>query len=227
MTEPTGTCVGAPPKEDGPDCPECGNKHRLQPGSRSWFWAKRAEHATLFFIPAIPASRGVTEFVRPQASITLTGGQHAELNKTFEASGAPSTVERVIVHLDAPTLAERAAAAGPSLLLAGLLAFVAYALWRIEINMTSGRKQRPFTEKDGRVLGRSAGLLMWGWLVVIVAELAGFGVLRFGSAEVETGLAGIGSDASLVVLGLGVLVGVMARVYRKGAKAYEDLEKIV
>lgn len=226
MAEP----VKSDPQVDTPKgepCSNCGQRHKLQPGSKGWFWAKRVENLALFLVPSIPAVDAVAEFIAPQATVTLTDVQSDMLNKTFEAGGSPSTVERVIVELDAPTLAERLASAAPSLLLAGLLAFVAYALWRIEINMTAGKGQRPFTEKDGRILKRSSRFLYWGWFATIAVEAAGFLVLRLGPSDMEWGIPGVSSEASLVILGLAILVGTMARVYYKGSQAYESLEKIV
>lgn len=192
--------------------------------TRGW-WVRKAvrDGSPPVLVAALPLINGVLEFIRPTADVKLSGAQRAELNSHFELEGGPATtVRRVVVEVDHVTVWDRLVAAGPSLLLAGLLLLLAYALWRVEVNMTAGPHQRPFTQKDERYLYRTAHWLLSLWVFFAAAEL--FGGLALG---VGGGFVGGMSAGSFVVLGLAVLVRSFARAYRKGRKAYEELERIV
>ncbi|MFE9250706.1 hypothetical protein [Streptomyces sp. NPDC007088] len=227
MTDQSQT-VAPKPAQPHRICGECGHTHARaigpQPGTRRWFAYKAGTNLMLAIVPVLPLVKGITNLIHPSAEVDLTGAQREALNAQFEVSGhTATTVRQVTVELDHPSLMDRLVAAGPSLLLAGLLLFLAYALWRIEINMTAGPQQRPFTEKDQRVLSRAAQYLWGFWWAFLALEAFGFRALHLGG----TGAAGSLTSGSIVVLGLSVLVGSFARTYRKGRTAYNEMQGIV
>lgn len=232
MTERTSLDKDAPEpagdaKPEPPLCENCGRRHEypdLTSKERGFWFLTVLRNAGLLVVPALPAMVGVKMLITPTADVRLNDAQRAAVNSGFELTGErATTVRRVVVELDHPSLWDRLTAAGPSLLLAGILLFLAYALWRIEVNTTAGPHQRPFTEKDERYLGRSARWLWWAWWVFVAVEAFGPMPLHLGNRV----WAGELSSGSLIVMGLALLVGVFARVYRKGRRAYSELEKIV
>lgn len=212
-------------------CPDCGKpvhgKHALEPGSRSWFWAKRVENMMLFAAPAIPLALGIAQLVKPTVTVTLTDKQQAAVDRVYSVPGVGETsVDRVQVHLTDPSVADRLVTAGPALLFGLLIAFMAYALWRIEINLSANGK---YTPKDAKVLSLAARWLWRGWWFLMGAEIAvtiWFRNADGGDAAWWQHTVGTTFDqASLVTLVLTGFMGVVARIYRNGAKAYAELEK--
>jgi hypothetical protein len=217
---------GGEPAPEHPVCENCGKRHDPLSASqdRGWWFRTAMNNFGLAIVPALPLGWGVLNFITPTADVKLDGGQRQTVNSAFELTDErATTVRRVVVELDHPSIWDRLVAAGPSLVLAVLLAFLAYALWRIEVNTTAGPHQRPFTEKDERYLKRSGRSLWALWYVLMLVELLGGLALHLGGEA----FVGPVSAGSLIVLGLATLVTVFARVYRKGSKAYADLEKIV
>lgn len=215
----------------GDDCPVCHHPEAdhvdPMPGTRGWFWRKRAENLLLIVGPLLPAITAVGAIMTPSVTTPLTDKQSAAINKVYEyAPGAKaSTVHDVTVRLDHPGIMDRLVAAGPSLAFAVLLTMLAYALWRIEINMSGNR--RPYTEKDQRVFTRALRWVWTGWWVVFGLELLGGLWYHYGPtggwfrAGAHVPLDGL----SVVILGLSGIMYVVARMYRTGRKAYEELEK--
>lgn len=216
----------------GKACPDCGKVHGkghgLAPGSRSWFWSKRIEHMMLWIAPGAPLLVGTTQLLRPQVTVTLDGKDRAAINRVYDMPGIDaSTVRSVTVRLDDPGIVDRLIAAGPSLLFGALLMFVAYALWRIEINLSATGK---YTPKDGRVLAAASRWLWHGWWFIIASELAiGFwwrdtpGTGTWYLSSVATPF----DHASLMTLMITAVVAIITRIYRNGAKAYAELERAV
>lgn len=230
MTERVSVDKPADPGGEGvprPACEECGLVHAPLGKSgrpRRWWLEHGLQCWPLVVIPALPLGDGIKSLVTPMANVKLGDGERQALNSGFELTGErETTVRSVVVEMDHPSVLDRAVTAGPSLLLAGLLVFLAYALWRVVVNTTAGPHQRPFTEKDERYL-RYSSLLLWVfWWVMVLVELFGFFPLHLGLLAQP----GPGSGGSFIVMGLALLVSVFARVYAKGRKAYTDMEKIV
>lgn len=193
---------------------------------RRWWVFTALRNIGLLLVPAFPAINAVREFRSPSANLRLTDEQREAVAGLSWEGHADASVRRVTVVLEDPALAERVLAALPSALLALMVLSIAWALWRIEVNMTAGPHQRPFTQKDERVLARvSRSLLAW-WFVFLVVELAGIaGVMTM--LEAEGGYFGPVGDVTFIIFGLSMLFAQFARVYRKGRAAYNDLEKIV
>lgn len=214
-------------------CTDCGHAesehHGAMPGTPRWFWRKRAENLLLIVGPLLPAVTAVGALWRPGVTTPLTDKQSAAINKVYEyAPGAKaSTVHEVTVRLDHPGIMDRLVAAGPSLAFAVLLTMLAYALWRIEINMSGNR--RPYTEKDQRVFARALRWVWTGWWVVLGLELLGGLWYHYGPsggwyrAGAHVPLDGL----DIVILALSGVFYVVSRMYRTGRKAYEELEQAV
>lgn len=193
---------------------------------RSWWVLTGLGNIGLILVPAFPAVDAVREFASPSANVRLTDEQR-EAVSGLTLDGHPSaSLRRGVFVLDDPSIAERLLAAAPSALLCAMILTIAWALWRIEVNMTAGPHQRPFTEKDERVLTRvSRSLWMW-WFAFLAVEVAGItGAIKLLGAR--GGYFGPVADVTFIVLGLMLLFTQFARVYRKGRAAYNDLEKIV
>lgn len=228
--EPEGSSTAV---QDAP-CEGCGDQHPpeeekgLTPGSRSWFWAKRLENLMLFAGPAVPLALGVAQLIKPSMTVELTDKQADAVDAVYHVGGNEATADRVQVFLTDPSVGDRLVAAGPSLLFGLLLAFVAYALWRIEINLSANGK---YTAKDTKVLSLAARWLWTGWWFLIAAELSvavWFRDADGGDASWWQHSVGTPFDqGSLVALILTGFMGVVARIYRNGAKAYAELEKAV
>lgn len=226
------TTDAAPEPLEGDEvCDKCGKVHEVaygpEPGSRRWFWYKRAENAMLFAAPAIPLALGIAQLIKPTVTVSLSDKQSAAVEQVYSVPGVGATaVDRVQVHLTDPSVADRLVTAGPALLFGLLLAFMAYALWRIEINLSANGK---YTTKDAKVLSAAARWLWRGWWFLMGAELA----VTFWFHDADGGDASwwqhsVGTtfdQASLVTLVLTGFMGVVARIYRNGAKAYAELEK--
>ncbi|MFD7866033.1 hypothetical protein [Streptomyces sp. NPDC059783] len=209
-----------------PGCEHRGRRHAppLTSKDRRWWWLTGLNNLGLLLMPALLLADGVKALITPTADVKLDATQRAALNSGFELTGErATTVRRVVVELDHPSLWDRLLNAAPSLILAGLLLLLAYSLWRIEVNTTAGPHQRPFTEKDERWLSRTARSLWWLWWLLAAAEVWGSHALHLGGGA----LVGPVSQGSVIVLGLALLVGMFSRVYRKAHQAYSDLEKIV
>jgi hypothetical protein len=213
-------------------CPDCGHDHtqdpkQLVPGSRSWFWAKRVENLALFLGPAIPLGIGVTQLIRPSVTVSLTDKQQAAIDGVYNMPGTDASVSRVIVLMDHPGFWDRLVAAGPALLLGLLLALLSYALWRIEINLSANGK---YTDKDTTVLSSASRWLWHGWWFLIAAELTVTWWFRDAPASEHWWIASATTpfgNASLIALVVAGFMGVVARIYRNGAKAYAELERAV
>lgn len=215
------------------NCPKCNHPEKdhvdPMPGTRRWFWRKRAENLLLIIGPLIPGGTALGAMWKPTVTTPLTDKQEAAINGVYEyAPGAKaSTVHEVVVRIDHPGIGDRLVAAGPSLAFAVLLGLLAYALWRIEINMSGNR--RPYTEKDQRVFSRAIRWVWTGWWVVFGLELLGGLWYHYGPsggwfrAGAHVPLDGL----SIVILGLSGILYVVSRMYRTGRKAYEELEKAV
>lgn len=217
------------PEDPAPSAPEPPRDtlREAAPGSPKWFWRKRLQHLPLWIMPTLPVVMAVSQFIRPTANVRLTDAQEAVLNRAAELSaGTPTTMQRALVTLDDPSLAERALASAPSLAVAAVLAFMAYSLWRVEINMSFGKPQRPFTEKDCRMLGRSAGALTAGFFLLAALEAAGIGWLHGYGLSLGV-LGGTTGDSTLMLLMLSLMAATTHRIYKSGKKAYESLEEIV
>lgn len=234
--EPEGgsTAVADAPEPvcDGKACAECGyhhhadEKHYAKRGSRRWFWRKRAENLLLIVGPIIPGATAVGALWRPSLDTPLTDKQAAAINGVYEYAGAkPSSVSDVHVVLDHPGIGDRLVAAGPSLAFTVLLALLAYALWRIEINMSAG--SRPYTAKDAQVFRRATRWLWTGWWVVWGLEILGGIWYHYGPsggwwrAGAHVPMDGL----SVIVLGLSGVLAVVTRMYTTGARQYAELEK--
>lgn len=213
-----------------PECPRCGEHHApveddLVPGSRRWFWYKRFENSMLFIAPAVPLFTGLAAFIQPQVTTPLTDRQAAAVNGAYEyATGKPSTVDQVRVVLDDPGIWDRLVSAGPALVFGALLAFMAYALWRIEINLSGNA--RPFTEKDDHVLWRASRWLWGGWWFLLVLEIAVGSWFHQGPSGgwYRAGAHTPFDSGSFIVLVLSGFMGVVSRIYRTGARQYRELE---
>lgn len=214
-------------KYDHPDS-EC-SVMRDVVGTRKWFWMKRAENLMLFVAPAIPLLLGVTQLIRPSVTVELSSKQEAAVNAAYAMEGVGgASVQRVQVYLTDASIGDRLVTAGPALLFGALLAFVAYALWRIEINLSATGR---FTPKDSQVFTLASRWLWRGWWFIITAELAvmiWFNDAERGSAAWWQHSVGTAFDqASIVTLVLTAFMGVVARIYHNGAKAYAELENAV
>lgn len=213
-------------------CANCGGTHGpksvMTPGSRSWFWSKRLENMMLWFAPGAPLLVGTLQLIAPAVTVDLGDKDQAAVNGVYDMpGGSASTVERVTVYLDHPGVADRLIAAGPSLVFGMLLAFLAYALWRIEINLSATGK---YTAKDGRVLAAAARWLWRGWFALMAAEImVAYWFREAPNAEHWwlTSATTPFDTASLMTLMIAVVVGIVARIYRSGARAYAELEKAV
>jgi hypothetical protein len=234
--EPEGgsTAVADAPEPvcDGKVCTECGfhhhadEKHYAKRGSRRWFWRKRAENLLLIAAPLIPAGMAVAALLRPGVETPLTDKQAAAINGAYEyATGKPSTVRTVYVRMDDPSIGDRLVAAGPSLTFAVLLGLLAYALWRIEINMSAGA--RPYTAKDAQVFRRATRWLWTGWWVVLGTEILGSTWYHYGPSGgwFRSGAHVPMDGVSLAVWGLSGMLAVVGRMYTTGARQYAELEK--
>lgn len=224
------------PQADAPDpeaCVRCGTVHGRrgdkdgpEPGSRSWFWAKRLENMMLWFAPGVPLMVGTWQLASPSVTVALDDKQQAAINGVYDMpGGSASTVERVTIYLDHPGVADRIVAAGPSLLFGALLAFVAYALWRIEINLSATGK---YTPKDGKVLSAATRWLWRGWWALLAAEIAVSVWFRDVPSSDHWYLHSVATpfdNASWMTLVIVAVVGIVARIYRSGARAYAELEK--
>lgn len=190
---------------------------------RKWWWATGFLNTGLFIVPLMPLSLGIQAVMTPTANVKLDGAQQAALNAAFELNDdRATTVRRVVVELDHPSIWDRLLNGGPALLLTGVLILLAYALWRIEVNTTAGPHQRPFTAKDQKFLTLSARSLWCLWWVVAALEVFGPKSLHMDRAYV-----GPVTIGSLVIFGLALLTSTFVRVYTKGRRAYTDMEQIV
>lgn len=214
MSEP----ATAPPQADKPESAPLTSK------DRKWWVTTGFSHLGLAAIPIMAAWHGIDDFLHPSANLRLTSAQQAAVNSGFHL-GHDTTIHRVVVGLNAPSMLERVTAAAPNLMLAIMVLTLSRALWRIEVNMTAGPHQRPFTEKDQRVLTRVAWSMGVWWLAFIGVEIGGIFVARH--LGVTGGWLGSLGDVTLGTWGLMLLMATFARVYRKGRDAYTDLEKIV
>ena len=103
-------------------CVRCGHAHKehehaLVPGSRSWFWVKRIENMMLWVAPGGPLLMGTMQVVNPSVTVNLNDQQELAVNGVYDMPGrSASTVERVTVYLDDPTIGDRLIAAGPALM---------------------------------------------------------------------------------------------------------------
>lgn len=197
---------------------------RPEPGTRAWFWEKRVTHLSLWLTPLIPFFTAVYDFVQPAVNTKLSGQQAAAINKAYEFSDhSASTVSRVLVILDNPSLMDRFILAAPMLTATLALVLVSYALWRIEINLAAGG--RPFTAKDQKTLSRANVVAAVGWVFVFMATMLTAVWFRKGPAQGFDGFGPDGDGLPLMFLAIIVLVATMERVYKKGKAAYEELEK--
>lgn len=224
--ESQGSSTDAPQSGACPDCGHDHEEHALVPGSRSWFWSKRLEHVMLWLAPGGPLLMGAMQLWHPQVNVHLDGEEREAINRVYEMHGAgASTVRDVSVRLDDPSIADRLIAAGPSLLFGALLVFVAYALWRIEINLSATGR---YTPKDGRVLSAASRWLWRGWWFLIAAEIGVSLWWRDVPASGDWFTRSVGTPfdhASLMTLMITAVVAIIARIYRNGARAYAELEK--
>lgn len=228
--EPGGDTEGC---GEGRTCDRCGGQHKgaaryPEPGSRRWFWRKRADNLLLVVGPLVPAGYALGALLQPDIRTPLTHQQQVAINGVYEYAGSkPSTVYEVVTRIDHPGILDRLVAAGPSLAFAALLGFLAYALWRIEINMSAGT--RPYTGKDARVFARAQRWLWTGWWIVFGLELAGSTWYHYGpTGGWFRGGAHVPLDGlSVIILGVSGLLAVVARIYNTGGRAYAELEKAV
>lgn len=193
---------------------------------RKWWVMTGVANAGLVMVPLFPAIDAVQEFVSPSANVRLSDEQREAASALILEGHPDASLRRGTFVLEDPSIGERLLAAAPSALLAAMMLTIAWALWRIEVNMTAGPHQRPFTEKDGRVLARVSRSLWAWWFVFLVVEVAGYtGAVKMLGAD--GGHFGPVGDVTFIIFGLSLLFAQFARVYRKGRAAYNDLEKIV
>ena len=225
------TSADAAPEHTGePDCPACGHPESdhldPMPGTRRWFWRKRAENLLLIIGPLSAAGTAEGALWKPSVTTPLTDKQSAAINKAYEYAGAkPSTVDDVHVVFDHPSIGDRLVAAGPSLAFAILLGFLAYALWRIEINMSGN--PRPYTAKDVTVFNRATRWLWTGWWVVFGLEIVGGVWYHYGPSGgwFRSGAHVPLDGLSIIILGMSGVLAVVTRIYTTGGRAYAELEK--
>jgi len=196
---------------------------------RRALWNLRMGYLGAWVAVLVPFTYGLDQLARPTVQVRLDEGQREAVNGAFELSPARgTTVEEVTATLDGAGAVDRLVAATPSLLLAGALGLLAYALWRVLVNTSAGGGQRPFTEKDERYLLRAQRAMWTLWWGLTFMELFGYRALELDvNMGLWDGFAGPVSNGSLIVLGLGVALSAVRRAYRQGRKAYMELEKIV
>jgi hypothetical protein len=124
-----------------------------------------------------------------------------------------------------PSLLTRATHGVPWVLAAIVVAVFCHALWRIEVNMAADK--HPFTDKDAAVFRRAGFIQAVTGLIVVIG---GFIVLP--SFMLATGkenadvqyIDAIYAPMALIII-TGALTMTTDTVYKRGRKAYEELEK--
>lgn len=172
----------------------------------------RMSAATLF-IPAIFACVGVYSAVASPRLVAKGSG-----------TLAGAEIRNVIVDFHGAWW-EHALFAVPYLLIGLSMAYVCRALFRIEVNIETN--ERPFTERDGRVLGWAPTILLTGSLVAIFSSYLVPALLPSADGlERPAMLEALNPVIGTWLIAMAWILMQMRRIHVLGRKAYEKLEEV-
>lgn len=180
-----------------------------KPGTKKWFWSMRLLNVLLIIAPTYPLIDVFFNLHQAQASIRTTDpGVHA--------TSPDGRVEAVIVNLAHPSAVDYLLLTAPDVIGFLVLAVICRALYRIAVNFSGN--ERPYTERDAKVLNiatRAAGM---GWFVLLPFLFSS--ALRYhGGGNPNTG-----NYMTLFVI-LGAVMLYVKSMYDKGRSFYLELEK--
>lgn len=218
----------APPSQDDsssphPDeCPVHSSSTIPFPAGSPWWWFLMVGRNSFLVLGVVaPLLAAARAFLHPTATVELDRPQREVLTRVYAEHH--SSVTHVRLRFTDPSFADRFMAAMPSLVFAVVFAAIAYALWRVEVNLsTTGR----YTPKDTRVLALVEKWLWLGWVVVLVAEVAvapwAGGSWLSASSHDDGAFSG---KASLVILLLNGVYSAAYRIYLSGKKSWQELQE--
>lgn len=181
----------------------------FQPGSKKWFWYKRAANAMLFALPLYPLWGSVMGLIDPGVLVRAS-------TEGVSAKAPNGEATSVYVHLTDPSWLDYLLIAGPGLLGCVMLAVLCRALYRININF--GTHSQPYTDRDFKILSRARWVTALMYLPLGALFLGGF--IRYN---------GVGpfDTFSIIVLSLvlSAIIEYIKDIYIKGRTYYQELEK--
>lgn len=188
-------------------------------GSKKWWWEARVSNAFVFGVSGVPILASAASMWKPGVSGTLTDKSAAALNLP---AGVHGTV--VETRLTDPSLWERFLVGFPLLSVGFALMILAYAMYRMDINMTG--HTRPYTKADHKWLHRAYNAVLWGWIIAVFGHdfIPGWLPAADGLSDPRLVPA---MDETWLLLPLLVSVAGVLRLHRQAKGQHEKLEKIV
>lgn len=182
-------------------------------GSKAWFWRMRSAHWVLWVAPVFPLLDAF--LVAQRGALTNRGEKYGS---SFVGEGYLRS--DVLMH---GAFWEHLLLAVPGTVMAAVVGFICYSLWRIRVNM--GAEGKIFTIKDQKTLEKTPGVLLLGLVVAVLSAILIPAFLP--SAAVFTApfveMAGL---MVTVFLSFSVVLMAFADVYRLARLDREKLEEI-